>query len=89
MQTLRNSLMLSSIRASTAVLALMGTVTLSAPSLNAPFGGPSALRSNPHRFPCGSAWFLPRTPAGAPFMYHCHILEREDNGMMGQYTTLG
>jgi blue copper oxidase len=21
----------------------------------------------------------------APFMYHCHILEHEDNGMMGQY----
>ncbi len=27
-------------------------------------------------------------PAGkdAPFMYHCHILEHEDNGMMGQFT---
>lgn len=24
--------------------------------------------------------------AGAPFMYHCHILEHEDNGMMGQFT---
>lgn len=25
-------------------------------------------------------------PSGdAPFMYHCHILEHEDNGMMGQY----
>ena len=22
-----------------------------------------------------------------PFMYHCHILEHEDNGMMGQFTT--
>ena len=22
---------------------------------------------------------------GAPFMYHCHILEHEDNGMMGQF----
>lgn len=22
---------------------------------------------------------------GAPFMYHCHVLEHEDNGMMGQY----
>jgi len=21
----------------------------------------------------------------APFMYHCHILEHEDNGMMGQF----
>ncbi|MBW4049578.1 MAG: multicopper oxidase domain-containing protein [Proteobacteria bacterium] len=27
-------------------------------------------------------------PAGPdhPFMYHCHILEHEDNGMMGQFT---
>jgi blue copper oxidase len=27
-------------------------------------------------------------PAGAahPFMFHCHILEHEDNGMMGQFT---
>lgn len=26
-------------------------------------------------------------PAGRalPFMYHCHILEHEDNGMMGQF----
>lgn len=23
----------------------------------------------------------------APFMYHCHILEHEDNGMMGQFMT--
>ncbi len=23
----------------------------------------------------------------SPFMYHCHILEHEDNGMMGQYAT--
>lgn len=23
----------------------------------------------------------------APFMYHCHILEHEDNGMMGQFKT--
>ena len=22
----------------------------------------------------------------APFMYHCHILEHEDNGMMGQFS---
>jgi bilirubin oxidase len=21
-----------------------------------------------------------------PYMYHCHILEHEDNGMMGQFT---
>ena len=27
-------------------------------------------------------------PAGdrTPFMYHCHILEHEDGGMMGQFT---
>jgi len=25
-------------------------------------------------------------PAGAAFMFHCHILEHEDAGMMGQYT---
>jgi blue copper oxidase len=25
--------------------------------------------------------------AKAPFMYHCHILEHEDNGMMGQFGT--
>ena len=24
----------------------------------------------------------------APFMYHCHILEHEDNGMMGQFVTV-
>ncbi|HBR44747.1 MAG TPA: copper oxidase [Afipia sp.] len=24
----------------------------------------------------------------APFMYHCHILEHEDNGMMGQFRTI-
>ena len=23
---------------------------------------------------------------GSPFMYHCHILEHEDNGMMGQFS---
>jgi FtsP/CotA-like multicopper oxidase with cupredoxin domain len=22
-----------------------------------------------------------------PFMFHCHILEHEDGGMMGQYST--
>ena len=25
-------------------------------------------------------------PADAAFMFHCHILEHEDAGMMGQYT---
>jgi len=24
--------------------------------------------------------------ADAPYMYHCHILEHEDCGMMGQFT---
>ncbi|WP_281858894.1 multicopper oxidase domain-containing protein, partial [Litoreibacter halocynthiae] len=24
--------------------------------------------------------------ATAPFMYHCHILEHEDGGMMGQFS---
>ena len=37
-QTLRNSLMTASMTASTAVLGLMGTVTLAAPSLQAGFG---------------------------------------------------
>lgn len=37
-QTLRNSLMSASMIASTALLGLMGTVTLAAPSLNAGFG---------------------------------------------------
>jgi FtsP/CotA-like multicopper oxidase with cupredoxin domain len=28
-------------------------------------------------------------PSGrSPFMYHCHILEHEDAGMMGQFTTV-
>jgi FtsP/CotA-like multicopper oxidase with cupredoxin domain len=26
-----------------------------------------------------------RAPQGKPFMYHCHILEHEDRGMMGQF----
>lgn len=26
------------------------------------------------------------TDANSPFMYHCHILEHEDQGMMGQFT---
>ncbi|WP_269494834.1 multicopper oxidase family protein [Castellaniella sp. S9] len=26
-----------------------------------------------------------QTAAASPFMYHCHILEHEDNGMMGQF----
>ena len=38
----------------------------------------------------GSADILVRfdkpADAAAPFMYHCHILEHEDAGMMGQFT---
>lgn len=30
--------------------------------------------------------FDKRATADAPFMYHCHILEHEDAGMMGQFT---
>lgn len=26
-----------------------------------------------------------QTAVAAPFMYHCHVLEHEDNGMMGQF----
>lgn len=44
-QTLRNSLMSSTMTASTAVLALMGTVTLAAPSLHASFEHPGSLPS--------------------------------------------
>ena len=44
-QTLRNSLMSATMAASTAVLGLIGTVTMAAPSLNAGFaGGISAVR---------------------------------------------
>ena len=27
-------------------------------------------------------------PRGKPFMYHCHVLEHEDQGMMGQFTVI-
>lgn len=30
--------------------------------------------------------FEHEAPADAPYMYHCHILEHEDCGMMGQFT---
>jgi FtsP/CotA-like multicopper oxidase with cupredoxin domain len=30
--------------------------------------------------------FTVPAPATAPYMYHCHILEHEDAGMMGQFT---
>jgi FtsP/CotA-like multicopper oxidase with cupredoxin domain len=26
--------------------------------------------------------------ANAPYMFHCHILEHEDRGMMGQFTVI-
>lgn len=29
--------------------------------------------------------FTQRATREHPFMYHCHILEHEDAGMMGQY----
>jgi FtsP/CotA-like multicopper oxidase with cupredoxin domain len=29
-----------------------------------------------------------RAGADAPYMYHCHILEHEDAGMMGQFTVV-
>ncbi len=32
--------------------------------------------------------FTQPTVAGAPLMYHCHVLEHEDNGMMGQFTVV-
>lgn len=44
-QTLRNALMSATMTASTAVLGLMGTVTLAAPSLHAGFGEAAALPS--------------------------------------------
>ena len=44
-QTLRNSLMSATMTASTAVLGLMGTVTLAAPSLHLSFGEAAALPS--------------------------------------------
>ncbi len=44
-QTLRNSLMSATMTASTAVLGLMGTVTLAAPSLHAGFGEAASLPS--------------------------------------------
>ena len=44
-QTLRNSLMSATMTASTAMLGLIGTVTLAAPSLHASFGEPALLPS--------------------------------------------
>ncbi|MCB4379773.1 multicopper oxidase domain-containing protein [Synechococcus sp. MU1644] len=42
--------------------------------------------------PCQEAWsevlirFDYEATKDAPYMYHCHILEHEDCGMMGQFT---
>ena len=30
--------------------------------------------------------FLADAPADAPYLYHCHILDHEDCGMLGQFT---
>ncbi len=32
--------------------------------------------------------FLAYTDAAMPYMYHCHILQHEDNGMMGQFVVV-
>jgi FtsP/CotA-like multicopper oxidase with cupredoxin domain len=32
------------------------------------------------------AYFPHAAPPDAPFMFHCHVLEHEDRGMMGQFT---
>lgn len=45
-QTLRNSLMSATMTASTALLGLIGTVTLAAPSLNASFGSDDAIAAH-------------------------------------------
>lgn len=31
---------------------------------------------------------LASAPSNSPLMFHCHILEHEDAGMMGQFTTI-
>ncbi|MCW5716929.1 MAG: multicopper oxidase domain-containing protein [Bauldia sp.] len=33
--------------------------------------------------------FSAAAPSTAPFMFHCHVLEHEDRGMMGQYMVGG
>jgi hypothetical protein len=48
-QTLRNSLMSATVLASTAALALMGTVTLAAPNLHASFNAAPSIASIDHR----------------------------------------
>lgn len=32
--------------------------------------------------------FVSYTDPGMPYMYHCHILRHEDNGMMGQFVVV-
>ena len=33
--------------------------------------------------------FSDHTDPNVPYMYHCHLLQHEDNGMMGQFVVLG
>jgi FtsP/CotA-like multicopper oxidase with cupredoxin domain len=33
--------------------------------------------------------FSDHTDPNTPYMYHCHLLQHEDNGMMGQFVVLG
>jgi FtsP/CotA-like multicopper oxidase with cupredoxin domain len=33
--------------------------------------------------------FRDHTDPNTPYMYHCHLLQHEDNGMMGQFVVLG
>lgn len=33
--------------------------------------------------------FSDHTVPNMPYMYHCHLLQHEDNGMMGQFVVLG
>jgi blue copper oxidase len=47
-------------------------------------GIPSSLtRCRPSAWPCRR----PRVASSVPLMFHCHILEHEDAGMMGQFIT--
>jgi len=32
--------------------------------------------------------FTDYTDANTPYMYHCHLLQHEDNGMMGQFVVV-
>ena len=33
--------------------------------------------------------FRDHTDPNTPYMYHCHLLQHEDDGMMGQFVVLG